>query len=80
MSFDKNEYWKNRKEGKRGQSVETSVTELADATLPQGANVGFDNDGNMVLRNRAYRRKPMRLPVEKPKLSQKAKKKLRKKK
>ena len=61
MTFDKDKYWENRKAGKRGQG------ELPKAPAPKQsptdtAERGFDNNGNMIVKNRAYRRRKIRLP------------------
>lgn len=58
MAFDKDKYWKNRKEGKRGQGElpKPQITESGDAER------GFDNAGNIIVKNRAFRRRRIRLP------------------
>lgn len=52
MGFDKDKYWKNRKEGKRGQDVESAPAKVT----PSPAPIAFTNDGTMVLNTREYRR------------------------
>lgn len=76
MTFDKDKYWENRKAGRNGTYVEpTKVKKVEQDEIPKGATLSFDNDGNMVIKNRAYRRQRVRLY---PKSSQLRKKNKRK--
>ncbi len=59
MAFDKDKYWKNRKEGKRGQG---ELPKPQITPTDNEAERSFDNEGNMVIKNRAYRRRRIRLP------------------
>lgn len=59
MAFDKDKYWENRKENKRGQG-EIPKPRVVEST--DGAERGFDNEGNIVVKNRAMRRRRIRLP------------------
>lgn len=72
MAFDKKEYWKNRKDGKRGQG---ELEKLPSNAITQTGTIGFTNSGEMVMKNRAYRRTTVSLF---PKSSQLRKKKVRK--
>lgn len=72
--FNKKEYWSRRnnvekikdpngkeievKKPLRGQGDKVKPTFTPNKT----AEIGFNNNGEMVLKNRAYRRKPIRLP------------------
>lgn len=82
MTFDKEEYWKRRKntveeeqEDEKGKKVKVQVPKplrgQGDKPLPvvkpntdSKAQIGFDNEGHMIIKNRAYRRKSFRLPGE----------------
>jgi hypothetical protein len=59
MAFDKDKYWENRKAGKRGQGT---IPRPKTVDTDNGAERGFDNDGNIIIKNRAYRRRRIRLP------------------
>ncbi len=48
---------------------------MADSTQ----NLGFDNEGNIVLRNRAYRRRKIQLEIDERMLPKKTRKKKSKK-
>lgn len=54
LSEDKQKYWANRIQGKSGmgEAPKPKVTPNTD-----GGQISFDNDGNMVVKTRAYRRK-----------------------
>lgn len=58
--FNKDEYWKNREAKQRGQGmiIKPKVVENPDSK----AEIGFDNNGNMIAKNRAYRRRSIKLP------------------
>lgn len=58
MAFDKDKYWKLRKEGKSGQEKPAPVV-LPDPSV----KVIFDNEGRMVVNNRKYRRQKYSLPT-----------------
>ena len=58
--FDKLKYWKNREEGKRGQGEVKKSPVLPDSNNP--AEIGFDEKGQMLVKNRLYRRKKSKLP------------------
>lgn len=75
MTFDKEKYWENRKAGKNGTTVELTKKQVEQASVPEGATLTFDNDGSMVVKNRAFRRTKERLY---PKTSQLRKKNKRK--
>lgn len=62
MAFDKDEYRKNREEGKRGQGNDTS--DVVGMT-PADVEIGFSNNGKMVVKNREYRRQRYSLPTSK---------------
>lgn len=47
---------------KNKKADEASLVQLADDVLPPGAHLSFDNDGNIVIKNRAYRRQRSKLP------------------
>lgn len=53
MVFDKETYWKNRKENKRGQG-ELVLSKLVKT--PEDITMGFDDDGKMYAKTRAMRR------------------------
>jgi hypothetical protein len=76
MTFDKDKYWENRKEGKRGQGEVALAPAKGVTKLPENAQISFTNDGSMVINNRAYRRRTVSLF---PKSSQLRKKNKRKK-
>jgi hypothetical protein len=75
--FNREEYWKNRKAGKRGQGSDSVAVPIEDYTPPDNAHLSFDNKGKIVAKNRAYRRQKFSLF---PKSSQLRKKNKRKKK
>lgn len=52
--FNKEEYWKNREEGKRGQGDED--ISLPTLIKPSGITITFNDVGQMVVQNRKYRR------------------------
>lgn len=64
--MDKN---KNKKE----QAVEMSIDDI-----PAGATLSFDNDGNVVFKNRAFRRKTTSLFPKSSQLRKKGKRKKKK--
>lgn len=73
MAFDKETYWKNRKDGKRGQGVDVTV---APATIaPDTATVGFTEDGQLTIKNRKFRRTNVRLFPKSSQLRKKGKRK-----
>jgi hypothetical protein len=55
LSADKQEYWANRKQGKRGQGDAPKLTK--QIKTPDDVTIGFDNNGNMVAKTRAMRRR-----------------------
>lgn len=57
--FDKKLYWKRRKDGKRGQENLTPEPVLFKES---GVTTSFDNQGRMLINNRAYRRRAVKLP------------------
>lgn len=59
MAFDKDKYWENRKAGKNGtgELPKPKVQETENS-----AERGFDNEGNIIVKNRAYRRRRIKLP------------------
>jgi len=57
---EKQEYWRRRILGKNGQEKFNPKGKVIKT--PEGMTVGFDNDGNMVAKNRALRRR--KLPTE----------------
>lgn len=59
MAFDKDKYWENRKAGKRGQGT---IPKARVVDTQNDAERGFDNDGNVIIKNRAYRRRKLKLP------------------
>lgn len=73
MTFDKDKYWANRKEGIRGQGK--PATPLSENVVPETQAIGFTNDGKLIVKNRAYRRQAVSLY---PKSSQLRKKNKRK--
>lgn len=90
MTFNKEEYWKNRnntikKKDENGKTIRVPAPKRGQGTIPKGkiintseVKIGFNNDGEIVVMNRAYRRRKLKLPKEKKVLSQKSKKKMRK--
>ena len=49
--------------------------------MEQGTqNIGFDNDGNMILRNRAYRRQKIQISIDEKHLPKKSPRKKKSKK
>lgn len=46
----------------------------------EGVRIGFDNEGNMVVRNRDYRRRKIQVPIDKIMQPKKAKRKKKNKK
>jgi hypothetical protein len=66
MPFDKERYWINRKEGRRGQDDSTaspiSKDNIEIDKAPDNAVISFGNDGTLVVKNRAYRRQRVKLP------------------
>lgn len=70
MTFDKNKYWERRKEGKRGTEDSPAPVVHPDPDL----KIVFGNQGEMILNNRAYRRRAYRLPKEEVKKTVKRKK------
>lgn len=73
MKFDKELYWKNRQDGKRGQGVVEKLP--ANAITPDNARIGFTNDGELVAKNRAFRRQTTRLALKSSQLRKKKKRK-----
>lgn len=59
--FDKEKYWKDRKDGKRGQGEEKKLR-----AKPSDAEIGFSSDGSMIIKNRAWRRQKYSLPGTSP--------------
>lgn len=57
--FDKDKYWENRKSGKRGQENDTPASKY---DKPAEVSMGFNNDGEIVVKSRAYRRQRFVLP------------------
>ncbi len=53
LMFDKNEYWKNRKQNKRGQGIEKPWNKVYKASEVQ---IQFDDKGNMISMPRYIRR------------------------
>lgn len=72
MEFDKKQYWKNRKEGMRGQGETPS---LIVGAKPSGVSISFTNSGELIASNRAYRRRRVTLPTTMQKSKTKRKKK-----
>jgi hypothetical protein len=52
---EKQEYWKNRKAGNRGQGIKAKLMKVFKT--PKDIVMGFDNNGAMVAKTRAVRRK-----------------------
>lgn len=73
MSFDKEEYWKRRNEGKSG--VPKPITSHMHIDEEGDKNIGFDINGNMIIKNRKWRRQPTKLPTTDIKPKSKRKKK-----
>lgn len=68
MKFDKEQYWKNRKNKETidGEEVEAPIRGQGKESKPKfrpnkNVEIGFTNGGRTVVKNRAYRRKPIRL-------------------
>jgi len=72
MTFDKEEYWKRRNEGKSG--IPKPVTTKAVLNEEGDKNIGFDINGNIIIKNRAWRRKSTKLPTTMQKKKNKRKK------
>lgn len=60
LSKEKQAYWKNRKVGKSGMPDLKPKPKVL--STPQDIQIGFDNDGKMVYKTRALRRR--RLPSD----------------
>lgn len=73
--FNKEEYWKNRNntvKSKDGDGVEVEVSKpirgqgaapsLIVSAKPSPAQLGFTADGQLIIKNRAFRRKRVILP------------------
>ena len=73
MAFNKEEYWKNRQEGKRGQGVDVTVAPAP--VVPDTATIGFTEDGHLTIKNRAFRRTNTRISPESSQLRKKGKRK-----
>lgn len=54
LSKEKQEYWANRKKGISGMGEAPKPKITANT---EGGQISFDNDGNMVVKTREYRRK-----------------------
>ena len=67
MAFDKDKYWENRKAGKAGTGEYIVVP--TKPVIPPTANISFDNSGQMVVKNRAFRRQRIKLPTANQKKS-----------
>lgn len=80
MAFDKELYWKNREAQKRGQGDKSKPKVIRDENSK--AEIGFDNQGNMIAKTRSYRRRKIKLPgssmFTKKQLTQTERKKARK--
>lgn len=59
MAFDKDAYWERRRAGKQPIAKKPSGTDY----VPSTASIGFDNDGNMVVLNRQYRRRKIQIEI-----------------
>lgn len=57
MTFDKEDYWKNREQGKRGQDGGTATKHIGVSYAPIEARITFADDGGLVISNRAHRRR-----------------------
>lgn len=83
MTFDKDKYWERRNntvevedpKTKEKTLVATPLRGQGDKIRPKvssitdgAAEIGFGNDGTMVVKNRAFRRKPTRLPTKEVKI------------
>ena len=56
MAFDKDKYWEQKKDNVGSKRPKPKVTPTGDA------ETSFDNEGRMVVKSRAYRRRPIKLP------------------
>lgn len=59
MAFDKKEYWKNRKDGKRGQGEEKKPVVVPNTD--GNVEMGFDENGRLVAKTRAWKRSTVKL-------------------
>lgn len=83
MEFDKEKYWERRHNTKKGESKPLKGQEdpsLIIKQTPSEATIGFDNDGNFILKNRQYRRQKYKLPETEAQKRSKPKKKRKKRK
>jgi len=78
--FDTKEYWERRGANKRGQGDKLLKTGKVVTTGP--AEFAFNNEGHMIIKNRSYRRRKVKLPgwsiFTRKQLSKEERKKLRK--
>lgn len=88
MIFDKILYWKNRNntvtvKDKDGKDVEQRRPIRGQGVVPKpkrvekdsGVSIGFDNEGHMVAKNRAFRRRRVSLSLKTSQLRKKGKRK-----
>lgn len=87
MSFDKKRYWENRnhtikQKDEDGNEVEVAAPKRGQGPVPKGRIINteetmlsFTNEGEIVVKNRAYRRQKVKLPTPKKKVKRKKKKK-----
>jgi len=73
MTFDKKLYWSNRNSGKRGQGEVPKIPQ--NSIVPDTATVGFTNDGQLIIKNRAFRRKNTKIAPKSSQLRKKGKRK-----
>lgn len=73
VSFDKQKYWDNRKDGKRGQGVDITVAPAP--AVPDSAVIGFSDDGKLIVKNRAFRRQRTKIHSKSSQLRKKGKRK-----
>lgn len=67
MTFSKKKYWENRKAKKRGQDEVVPAIVMPNVTIADNTQMGFDNEGQIILKNRAYRRQKIKLPNDEQK-------------
>lgn len=79
MIFSKKEYWERRnntveveENGKKIQKPKplrgqgNKYNPIGAPTTPNKADVGFDNQGHIIFKNRAFKRQKVRLPSSQP--------------
>jgi len=60
---------------KPSENKQVKKIEVPMDDLPPNAKLSFDNDGNIVLKNRAFRRKPTKMHLKSSQLRKKGKRK-----